>query len=478
MAAISITQRAGKGYTVVFSDDTYYFSQLFYRANLKQGLTLYNETLLRTGMRDIAYTDVTINSVTGFASMSAVCDALDAIGINAYNPVLTDGSQQTKIVDESGNFLHPAGTPHVDSAELTRLANTTAYAANDAINSIVSVAQVETITLTGTAPEKQVDTVTLTGASGTADITGTGGLTKEVTFAAGGTQDLTQTAADFVTSFAADYLAEEVVLTSSGADLIFTSTTYGLAFVSPVITNTDGDLDGTVANTQANVVVGEATITGAGGLELDVVFDTDGGIDLTDTAADFVTAYEADYASEGITLTSSGADLIFTAAVAGVPFTAPVITNTVGDLDGSVVNTTANVTPATLEFQGMAIANGGGGIIMDVKMESNITALASKTLRAWIYNEAPTYVQDDNAAHANYYVDRDKLICFIDVTFEALNGSSDTVVGTAIDTDAGLATRLYKCADTSLFVSLQTIDAFTPTSGGKINVTLNVLKVA
>jgi len=69
-------------------------------------------------------------------------------------------------------------------------------------------------------------------------------------------------------------------------------------------------------------------------------FDTD----LTTTAADFVTAHEAAYLVAGIVLTSSTADLIFTASVAGTPFSAPVAVNLTGDLNGTEVATTANVT--------------------------------------------------------------------------------------------------------------------------------------
>lgn len=86
----------------------------------------------------------------------------------------------------------------------------------------------------------QVDEITLTGTSGTAEITDAGGLTKTVTFNA----DLSTTASDFVTSFAADYLAKDIILTSVGAKLIFTADVAGTGFDSPVITNDTGDLDG------------------------------------------------------------------------------------------------------------------------------------------------------------------------------------------------------------------------------------------
>lgn len=83
---------------------------------------------------------------------------------------------------------------------------------------------------------------------------------------------------------------------------------------------------------------GTANITVAGGLTKLVTFNTS----LTQTATDFDTTHSAAYTTAGITVTTSGADIIFTAAVAGTPFDAPVITNITGDLAGTVVATTAN----------------------------------------------------------------------------------------------------------------------------------------
>jgi hypothetical protein len=55
---------------------------------------------------------------------------------------------------------------------------------------------------------------------------------------------------------------------------------------------------------------------GYDGMAFPVTFDTS----LTQTATNFVTAYATPFLNEGIILTSSGDTLIFTAAVAGVPF--------------------------------------------------------------------------------------------------------------------------------------------------------------
>ena len=326
--------------------------------------TVYELTLTGNQTRTLG-----IDAVNATSGKIVAYGKTGQVGSITVDSVTSAGTSVVSIADESGNALDPSGTPVSVAVELTRPADTTAYTANDAINSVVAVAQVDTLTLTGT--------------SGTADVTGTGGLTKTATF------------------------------------------------------NTD----------------------------------------LTTTASDFVTAFAADYLAVGITLTSSGEDIIFTASVAGVSFTSPVITTTDGDLSGTVVNTTANVTPGTLEFANMAVAAGGGGYLNEIKLESNITDLASKTIRVWLFKEAPANVQSDNVAFQSYYADKDKRLFYVDVTFDALLGSSDTVIGSSAVTDASLAMREYVCTSTSVFAALQAISAFTPTSGGKINVTLNSLKL-
>lgn len=177
---------------------------------------------------------------------------------------------------------------------------------------------------------KQKDTITLTGTGGTANITGTGGLTKLVTFG----DDLADTAGDFVTSHSAAYLLVGVVVTSDSDTIIFEASVAGTAFVSPVITNVTPNLAGTVVNTQVNVTAqlkidtlvltgtsGSNAIYTAGGLTKYFTFTTS----LTATAAAFVTANAAAYAVQGITITSSSANILFTALVPGVTFSSPTI---------------------------------------------------------------------------------------------------------------------------------------------------------
>jgi hypothetical protein len=196
---------------------------------------------------------------------------------------------------------------------------------------------------------KQKETVTLTGTSGSAVITGAGLEARIADWDTG----LTETAAAFVTAFDDDYAGVGVVLTSSGADLIFEAAVAGTPFTAPTALNASGDLDGTVAHTTANRIAvkqkdtvtmtgsfGTASMTLAGGLTSEII----GEPTPTLIASIFKAAYETDYLAQGIVLTSSGGDLIFEASVAGVAFTSPLVVLVPGNLAGTVANSQANVT--------------------------------------------------------------------------------------------------------------------------------------
>lgn len=102
-----------------------------------------------------------------------------------------------------------------------------------------------TFITTGLSPNKQIDTLTLTGTSGTANIIVNGN-----TYLATFNTDLPTTASDFVTAYASELLNKfSIVLTSSTADLIFTSNSNGDAFGVKSITNVSGNLAGSIANT-------------------------------------------------------------------------------------------------------------------------------------------------------------------------------------------------------------------------------------
>jgi hypothetical protein len=247
---------------------------------------------------------------------------------------------------------------------------------------------------------KQKDTMTLTGTIGYATIGAAGGLTKNVTFAT----DLTTTAAAFVTDNATEYAGQAIVLTSSGANLIFEAAAAGTGFTSPTITDVPGNLAGTDDDTQANVTAlkqkdtmtltgtfGKAVISAAGGLTKDITFVTSPTI----TASTFVTENATEYLGQAIVLTSSGVDLIFEAEVAETGFTSPIITSSAGNLAGGVVNTFANITAVkqkeTLTLTGTSgsqtvTAAGGLTKIATFATDLTTTAAAFVTAHATAYS--------------------------------------------------------------------------------------------
>ena len=87
----------------------------------------------------------------------------------------------------------------------------------------------------------------------------------------------------------------------------------------------------------------------------------------TQAAAQFVTDNAAAYLVGGVVVTSSGVDIIFTAAVAGVDFAgATTITNVLGDLAGTVVNTTPSA-PAVKRVDTITLSGtyGSASILCD-----------------------------------------------------------------------------------------------------------------
>lgn len=91
--------------------------------------------------------------------------------------------------------------------------------------------------------QRQVDTITLTGTSGTSTLT-INGLPFVATF----NTDLSTTVTDFIASFQASLASSNIAVTGSGASIILTATSVDTE-ISTQISNTTGDLDGTVAET-------------------------------------------------------------------------------------------------------------------------------------------------------------------------------------------------------------------------------------
>jgi len=164
------------------------------------------------------------------------------------------------------------------------------------------------------------------------------------------------TAAAFVTNHAADYIGGGVVATSVSNKIIFTSDTPGTVFTGVTsISNTSGDLNGVVVNTNGNVIavaqVDKMLMIGFNGAcefgtELGVK-EVDWDTDLETTVDGAISSFAADWLSiNGIIATKEvdGSDiyLVFTANVAGTEFTT-VVHRTSGSLDATINHTQINV---------------------------------------------------------------------------------------------------------------------------------------
>jgi hypothetical protein len=159
----------------------------------------------------------------------------------------------------------------------------------------------------------QIETLTLTGTSGNAWIT-CGAATKPVTFIS----SLANAATAFDTDYSASYT--DVAITTSGADIIFTANVAGVGFTAPSIITVPHNMYGRNVLTTANQAAapqvdtlylrgydGTADIT-CEGVTRTATYATD----LSTTASNFVTANLAAYAAVSVVVSSVGGTIIFT----------------------------------------------------------------------------------------------------------------------------------------------------------------------
>lgn len=291
-----------------------------------------------------------------------------SVTLNTISSSLVDGTQKTKLVDNLGTVISPAGDVAKLMVSLTRPADTNNYAVGDNIGA-------------ATVAVKEKQTVTLTGTAGTLNISVVGVANRTATFSA----SLATTSANFITAHAAAFLPSTVV-------------------------------------------------------------------------------------------TNSGNTIIFEASTAGVPLGSIVLTPLTGDLTGATNLTTANVTLSPLTLATASLGLGGGGFIMDAKMETDAVQFAGATLRFWLFTQVPSGIAGDNVAYVNTFANADKRCAcgYFDMVFDPLLAGSDCLIGKYQPNTE------YVCdpADTSIYVLIQTLTAITaPKSAGVFKFSFNVVKV-
>lgn len=452
------------GIVLTHSGDT-----LIFTANVKgTGFTSPDVTTLTGDLIDTSIVVDQVNVPVGTANMTL------AGGLTILITYDTDAATTVAAFDSAPNkALYLA-----QNIVLTHSGNTIIMEAQNLGGSFVS--PVVGAEITGTVEGSVV--VTLAAVPiGTGTVTGTG-ISKTITF----DTDAATTALNFKNANAVYYATVGAILTNSTNKIIFTASSAGTGFTSPVFTNTAGDLAGTLADSAtdyyANVTAikqvetvlitgtsGALTVTATGGLTKTLTFVEY----IRDAIIAFVNTNATAYLAQNVVLTGTNTQLVFTALNAGTGFTAPVITNITDNLAGTIVST-ANISLIPLTLSGMASV-GSGGLIKDIKLETSSTAFATKVVRVWLFNDVPTGVVGDNVAYINLIGDADfRNACpYIDITFDALLANSTVVIGKSHpDVE-------YVCASDSgdMYALLQSIDAVTtPASEASFKLTLNVVK--
>lgn len=135
---------------------------------------------------------------------------------------------------------------------------------------------------------------------------------------------------------------------------------------------------------------------------------------------------------------------------------------------GDSVNTSTSAA-TVITFANFARISGGTGYITKVRIATDKKSITPR-FRLHLFNASPTLV-NDNAAFARYYADESKRIGYVDLP--AMFTPSDTSNSTLSEAqDATIRIPFVAVAGRAIYGVLETLDAFTPASGEKFNVTL------
>lgn len=128
-------------------------------------------------------------------------------------------------------------------------------------------------------------------------------------------------------------------------------------------------------------------------------------------------------------------------------------------------------TPSSFAFANAARVAAGSGVIVAAKLTKNSTATAGASFRLWIFESAPTYV-NDNAAMAILWANRAVRRGYIDF--------SSPVVGSDCCEYYGSPNQqmTFKLGNgvTSLYFLLQATGAYTPASGEQFSAEISILQ--
>lgn len=186
-------------------------------------------------------------------------------------------------------------------------------------------------------------------------------------------------------------------------------------------------------------------------------------VKTTDTASVHTPHHNVDVIAAGEThIGEVGGNLV----MISVELTRPADTTAYAANDSVADSTSA---PTMQALANAARVSGGSGYITGIRVTTDKKSITPR-VRLHFFNTNGATVTNDNAAFKTIYADISKYIGFWDMP--AMITGADTTNSTdsrAVD----LTPRLpFTCAATTLYVLLETLDAFTPASGEKITVTV------
>ena len=128
---------------------------------------------------------------------------------------------------------------------------------------------------------------------------------------------------------------------------------------------------------------------------------------------------------------------------------------------------------ALITLSSVVRANGGSGYITGIRLSTNKKSITPR-FRVHFFNASdPTFV-GDNVPHKELYADAGKRLGYYDLPAMATAAdSTNSDMSRAIDL-AVRFTFVAAAATTNIYALLETLDAFTPNSGQKFNLTVTV----
>lgn len=137
---------------------------------------------------------------------------------------------------------------------------------------------------------------------------------------------------------------------------------------------------------------------------------------------------------------------------------------------GDIVSNSTSAT-TLIALAGIARVNGGSGYLVGIRLSTNLKSITPR-FRIRIFNASNPTLSGDNAAFQSKYTDESKRVARFDLA--AMITPIDTTNSDMSSTEDDTIRIPFVCAggSTTLYIALETLDAFTPANGESFTLTL------